>query len=721
MYQTVYPSHLVMQILDQQTNRHCPQIPIPPYPYSVNPHNNYHSNRHQQQQHNYHQDNIRGQLFHFNGNQNRQRELIQNSIYPLGPNRRMIVESVSSRRPGGFTPGVNNHSNNPNVPTKNWHQNNNKINNNNNYNNKSNNKNVNNNNNSNGYSVPTNVNRVNSNNGSSNKIHNNNNNNNNNYHNDNNNNGVKKQNYNRSNKRNMQRDQLQIKEISSYGSDSGFSSRSPTPNKHTDSQNESSDDRESIASSAEPDTKKFQQTRPTPLSNITFTSQGFINNTNQYYPNQQQYINYCHNKSPTISPSASQLQLNNYQGKKRNHTGDKTSPVQKFQRARKYPELAAQYINVFPKSFLAPDRYLARANLIEATILPSELLRKSKWDSLSKSIWDKFYKNQQSRVTYIRKMMLWKYLLVYIKTIFPKYGLFLVGSTMNGFGACTSDVDICLVVRNTEMIQRDEALYHLEQIKTCLRCCDFIRNLELIHAKVPILKFSDGIQNLEVDLNCNNAVGVRNTHMLHCYSRIDWRVRPLVLVVKLWAQKQDINDAKNMTISSYSLVLMVIHFLQCGVSPPVLPCLQNLYGDKFSPNSDIHTIDINEDMHIPSKLLGELNHQPLGQLFYEFFKYYVNFDFDKYAVSVRLAKQIPIEECRFTRSWKNDPHQWKCLCVEEPFDLTNTARSVYDHDTFEHIKEVFKRTCETLEKTHSLESVFRKLVPEEKKPSPSKS
>lgn len=58
-----------------------------------------------------------------------------------------------------------------------------------------------------------------------------------------------------------------------------------------------------------------------------------------------------------------------------------------------------------------------------------------------------------------------------LQTIFPKYGLFLVGSTMNGFGACTSDVDICLVVRNTEMIQRDEALYHLEQIKTCLRCC----------------------------------------------------------------------------------------------------------------------------------------------------------------------------------------------------------------------------------------------------------
>lgn len=96
------------------------------------------------------------------------------------------------------------------------------------------------------------------------------------------------------------------------------------------------------------------------------------------------------------------------------------------------------------------------------------------------------------------------------------------------------------------MDQRNEAIGHLEQILKCLRRCgvlieifnfctdlvsirineitvfmqtDFIEQLELIQAKVPILKFYDSIQNLEVDLNCNNAVGIRNTHLLYCYSR----------------------------------------------------------------------------------------------------------------------------------------------------------------------------------------------------------
>ena len=46
------------------------------------------------------------------------------------------------------------------------------------------------------------------------------------------------------------------------------------------------------------------------------------------------------------------------------------------------------------------------------------------------------------------------------------------------------------------------------------------------------------------------------------YIAVDWRVRPLVLFIKKWARFHDINDASKRTISSYSLCLMVIHFLQ---------------------------------------------------------------------------------------------------------------------------------------------------------------
>ena len=68
--------------------------------------------------------------------------------------------------------------------------------------------------------------------------------------------------------------------------------------------------------------------------------------------------------------------------------------------------------------------------------------------------------------------------------------------------------------------------------------------------------------------------GIRNTHLLRTYAQVDSRVRPMVIAVKKWAGSRDINDASCGTLSSYSLVLMIIHYLQCGANPPVLKSLQ---------------------------------------------------------------------------------------------------------------------------------------------------
>ncbi|XP_066596030.1 poly(A) RNA polymerase gld-2 homolog A-like isoform X2 [Prorops nasuta] len=490
-----------------------------------------------------------------------------------------------------------------------------------------------------------------------------------------------------------------------YSNDNGINSRSPTPSKsQTDgSQTESSDERDSISSTIEQGIKRLHEVHLAPnamghnISNIGVMSEVPIHHM---YPAQRPLVYY--NNSTAIPRSQNQ----NYQNKRRYHSGRNSPPSQRNPRSRRFGGSMVPNYNMFSRHTIAPERFLARSHLIEVTQTPKGLVLGSAWDELSQDIWKKFMANQQTEHTFRNKMMLWKCLYVLIKTNYPKYGLFLVGSTMNGFGSDNSDVDMCLLVRHTEMDQRSEAVSHLEQIFKCLKHCDFIKQLELIQAKVPILKFHDINKNLEVDLNCNNAVGIRNTHLLYCYSRIDWRVRPLVLVIKLWAQAQNINDAKNMTISSYSLVLMVIHFLQCGAKPAVLPCLHALYPEKFSPLAEIHTIDIHEELNIPTDLFPRRNRQSLGELLYEFFGYYVTFDYSQYAISVRLAKKVFIEDCRRARSYKNDPHQWKYLCIEEPFDLTNTARSVYDPDVFAKIKKVFGHTYLRLKNRLDLNRIF---------------
>jgi len=201
---------------------------------------------------------------------------------------------------------------------------------------------------------------------------------------------------------------------------------------------------------------------------------------------------------------------------------------------------------------------------------------------------------------------------------FPQFGLQVVGSTMSGFGSNTSDVDMCLLIRSSEVDQRFEAVERLQALGQSLRSVPGIENQELIYAKVPILKFRDGNRGLEVDLNCNNFVGIRNTHLLYAYAQMDWRLKPLVLAVKLWAQHHKINDAKNMTISSYSLVLMVIHFLQYGLSEPVLPCLHQMYPDKFNNSVPILNVKIHEIM----PFWESKNKSNLGELLIGFLEYY---------------------------------------------------------------------------------------------------
>jgi len=104
---------------------------------------------------------------------------------------------------------------------------------------------------------------------------------------------------------------------------------------------------------------------------------------------------------------------------------------------------------------------------------------------------------------------------------------------------------------------------------------------------------------------------------------VDWRTRPLVVIVKLWAQYHDINDAKRMTISSYSLVLMVLHYLQHACVPHVLPCLHTLYPEKFQlGQQDCLDLDLIE----PIEPYQGLNNQTLGEHLLGFFKYYSSFE-----------------------------------------------------------------------------------------------
>jgi len=249
----------------------------------------------------------------------------------------------------------------------------------------------------------------------------------------------------------------------------------------------------------------------------------------------------------------------------------------------------------------------------------------------------------------------------------------------------------------------DPSIPMLEMVKEVLKDYSFVTNLQIIAAKVPILKFVDRISGIEVTLNVNKLVSIRNTHLIHDYTKLDWRLHPLVMVVKAWASDHGINDAYNKSISSYSLVLMVIHYLQFAVEPPILPCLQAMRPMKYSPTMDIKSIRMNQKpMSWKSR-----NEMSLKELFIGFLDYYsYTFCYLKDAISIRLGQTVPKHVVQRYKFNGNSFSHWKYLSIEEPFDHTNTARSVYDEVTFERILSVFRVSHYTIRRYPFLDSIM---------------
>ncbi|VDO72219.1 unnamed protein product [Heligmosomoides polygyrus] len=336
---------------------------------------------------------------------------------------------------------------------------------------------------------------------------------------------------------------------------------------------------------------------------------------------------------------------------------------------------------------------------------------------LSEEIWHYHNSVTQSEKMLNRKLHLRDMLYYSICPVFPMCGLYVVGSSLNGFGNNTSDMDLCLMITNKDLDQKTDAVVVLNMILSTLQHTEWVSHQKLILAKVPILriKFAPPFSDITVDLNANNSVAIKNTHLLCYYSSFDWRVRPLVSVVKEWAKRKGINDANRSSFTSYSLVLMVIHYLQCGTEPGVLPSLQQMYPRRFANKCDVRTLNVTLPLDSPSASEWQYaDKSTLGELLIGFLDYYANkFDYDRDAISVRLGKRIDravIARQRpnggYQQNGTNWRSQWRCICIEEPFTYSNTAHSIYDEMVFDAIKTAFREAHQELDTTRDLQRLL---------------
>ena len=90
------------------------------------------------------------------------------------------------------------------------------------------------------------------------------------------------------------------------------------------------------------------------------------------------------------------------------------------------------------------------------------------------------------------------------------------------------------------------------------------------------------------------------------------------------------------------------------------------------------------------------NSQTLGELFVGFFKFYSTFSWEK-VISVRKGDYVPLG---YRGTWRK-PH----IRIEDPYELGNVTKAVYEYGTSSAIKQAFKTALGKLEINPSLASI----------------
>jgi len=189
---------------------------------------------------------------------------------------------------------------------------------------------------------------------------------------------------------------------------------------------------------------------------------------------------------------------------------------------------------------------------------------------------DKYTKDSSQRLQMKVKARDWTERIVSACDSFPPGTRVVVfGSSANGFGSPSSDLDMCIHLPPLlSLVDRDDVSGSASMGKLAeqLEKAGMMNvDTERLGARIPVVKFNCPIKSenggveettiIECDLSMQNQLACINTALLRGYSSIIPEVRLLAAIIKQWAKGRDINDPSNHTLSSYGYIIMLIYFL----------------------------------------------------------------------------------------------------------------------------------------------------------------
>ncbi|XP_053087450.1 terminal nucleotidyltransferase 4A isoform X1 [Pangasianodon hypophthalmus] len=232
-----------------------------------------------------------------------------------------------------------------------------------------------------------------------------------------------------------------------------------------------------------------------------------------------------------------------------------------------------------------------------------------------------------------------------IKELWPSADVQIFGSFSTGLYLPTSDIDLVVFGKWDR-----PPLQQLEQALRKNNVAEPFSIKVLDKATVPIIKLTDQETEVKVDISFNVETGVKAARFIKDYVK-KYTVLPyLIFVLKQFLLQRDLNEVFTGGISSYSLILMVISFLQ------------------LHPRIDARTPNTN-----------------LGVLLIEFFELYGrHFNYLKTGIRIKNGGAYMAKE-DIMKAMSNG-YRPSMLCIEDPLLPGNdVGRSSYGAMQVKHV------------------------------------
>ncbi|OZC07957.1 hypothetical protein X798_05064 [Onchocerca flexuosa] len=171
------------------------------------------------------------------------------------------------------------------------------------------------------------------------------------------------------------------------------------------------------------------------------------------------------------------------------------------------------------------------------------------------------------------------------------------------------------------------------------------------------------------------------------YMQYDARVVLLNMWAQKWLESQRLKDSKHGLFSTYHVLMLVLHFLQCTGSygiQPVLPVMCKKFRGNLRPTLPIHRVALSLYEKPKSLNFQEKQEPDVAELILLFVSHYAKYDFNQ--ISFHLHNATVTERNQFGNEYEQ--HQ---VSIFDPYASTTVCRVKGGADLLTNAFQITKR------------------------------